>query len=380
MKRRIVVFGVTEPIIWHIRNKINPLKAEIVAYIDNNSFKQGYMVNEIPVVGINDIKIEDDIFFVIAGLSGYESIKEQLLSFGVKENRIQPLIIEEICRYCLGSLENLDIEFVKEVYFLPKEACKRIDDYMDIYREYANAETVMYEEDVFTRNFLISHAGGGYVNGIRIQYSNSKEALAYSLAKGFELIECDLIRVGDTIYAGHDYDTFYRAKEEGYTLVTVKELIVFLKENSQINLLIDAKWGETEEYEFYLNSIDDFIKKVCEDEKEKNLLKKRVIMEVYDEPTIKMAYEKGFKMFFTQYRNAEAKCHMKIVSLCSKYRISVVGISIGQVLHGDVGKFLPIILDKNIRVFVFSTDSIEDIVKLKQMGVNGVFTNYLTLL
>ena len=29
--------------------------------IDNNSFKQGYMVNEIPVVGINDIKIEDAI-------------------------------------------------------------------------------------------------------------------------------------------------------------------------------------------------------------------------------------------------------------------------------------------------------------------------------
>ena len=40
-------------------------------------------------------------------------------------------------------------------------------------------------------------------------------------------------------------------------------------------------------------------------------------------------------------------------------------------------KFLNILTDKNIKIFVFSTDSIEEYSRLRKMGVSGVFTNYL---
>lgn len=100
-------------------------------------------------------------------------------------------------------------------------------------------------------------------------------------------------------------------------------------------------------------------------------------MEVYNEETIEIAYKRGFKMFFTQYRNPDADYHMKIVNLCSEYGINVVGIGVGTLLYKDTGKFLNIITSKNIRVFVFSTDILEEVAKLKQMGVHGVFTNYL---
>ncbi|KGF69618.1 hypothetical protein LL06_09820 [Hoeflea sp. BAL378] len=55
---------------------------------------------------------------------------------------------------------------------------------------------------------LIAHAGGGLPQG---DYSNSKEALAQSLAHGFELFELDFNWTADgELVIGHDWATEYR--------------------------------------------------------------------------------------------------------------------------------------------------------------------------
>lgn len=377
-KKKIVVFGVTEPIIWNVRNKINPLATELVAFVDNDKQKQGYKIGEIPVMGLNDLIVEPEYYFLIAGLSGYESIKSQLMSEGIKEEKIQPLLVDELSRYCIGSLENMDYEFIKIAYFQPELACKRVEEYMKIYREYAQVPLFEKQDDVFARNILISHAGGGVINEVRNTYTNSKEAFEYSVSKGFELIECDLLKVGSEIFAGHDYDTFYRSKQERYTLLKLEELLDWMRTHEKINLLIDVKWAMSEDYEFFVVAIDDYIENI-DDAKEKKNLKNRIIMEVYNEETIQMAYNRNFKMFFTQYRNPDKTCQMKIVNLCSKYGIDVVGFFVDEALDINIGKFFNILKRKNIRICCYHTDDIDKIVKLKQMGIDCIFTNHLTV-
>lgn len=61
---------------------------------------------------------------------------------GVREEKIQPLLTDELSRYCLGSLENIDMDFVQSVYFQPDLACQRIQEYMGIYSSIRKSTTI----------------------------------------------------------------------------------------------------------------------------------------------------------------------------------------------------------------------------------------------
>lgn len=145
----------------------------------------------------------------------------------------------------------------------------------------------------FHKSSLISHACGGIVNQRRAMYTNSKEAFSYSIQKGFKLLECDVLLVSDDeLVLGHDYKCFYESEQEQYTMMTIKELLDGLKQQAETYCLIDVKWENHEEYHIALNKIDRTIDEIAVDEKEASKLKKQVVMEVYDEETIKMAKEK----------------------------------------------------------------------------------------
>ena len=263
-KIKIAVFGISEPILRVIRNEIDPRKAEVIVFVDNDKVKQGTCFMNIPVVSLEQIDKTEVDYFLVAALSAYEKVKQQLIEFGVSKKKIQVFVTNQLCEYCLGSLEDIDVDFIRKVYFEPKKRIQQVRKYQKIYEEYSqNEKFEKCPEDWFYKSNLISHACGGIVNGRHLMYSNSKEAFQYSMEQGFKIIECDMIVLPDgELILAHDYWRFYEAKEENYSMMTAKELLLLLKEYPDVNCLIDVKWENHNEYAFYVNEIEKLIESI----------------------------------------------------------------------------------------------------------------------
>lgn len=376
-KGKIVIFGINDAILRAIRNEIDPRKAEIVCFVDNDQSKTGTYFMDIPVVELEKVDKDSIDYFLVAALSAYEEVKKQLIEFGVSRERIQMFVTEQLCEFCIGELEDIDVDLIHYIYFEPERIMKYVTQYQELYREYKlvpKCEEVA--EAWYNRSTLISHACGGVVNGKRLMYSNSKEAFQYSMDEKFHLIECDMLFAGNKeLVLAHDYERFYEAQEENYSMMTAKELFESLRKYPYVKCLIDVKWDAEEEYAEYIGEIKRILNDICEAVEEYEALKKQIVMEVYNETTIKIAMDEGFEVIFTQYRNPERKSGMSIVNLCSKYGVKVVAMALS--VRTFQRKFMKIVTDKNIKIFVFSTNSVMDYIKLREAGVTGVMTDYL---
>lgn len=377
-KRKIVVWGINDAILHSIRSNIDPRKTEIVFFLDSDKTKIGNRYMDIPVVEWNEIEISKVDYFFITAFSAYTKIRKQLIEYGVAKEKIQLFVTKAICEHCFGDLEDIDIEVIRHLYFEPEKTIGYVTCYQEVYREYqAISRCKEIKEAWYNQSTLISHACGGVVNGKRIRYSNSREAFQYSLDSGFELIECDLMFGGNKeLILAHGYEDFYRSQEEQYSMMTAKELLIELKNYPHVKCLIDVKWDTAEDYAECLCEIERMIKKNCKNVEECERLKKQIIMEVYDEATIVMALKENFEVIFTQYRNPDKTNYMGIVKLCNKYGIKVIAMS--NTSRAYQKKFMKIVTDKNIKIFIFSTNSVDEYIRLKDAGITGIFTDYLT--
>lgn len=379
-KMRVAVFGISDGILGAIQAKIDPRKAEIVLFTDNDKTKQGICYMNVPVV-LPSKELFDKFAidaYLITALYAYRDVEKQLMNMGVSKDRIHIFVAGNISKFCLGSIDDIDMNFIKQVYFEPYKIMEIVSQYKEIYEHYSKIR--IYDEDTeawFQKSSLISHACGGMVGQRKLMYSNSKEAFQYSMDKGFKLLECDVLCVGDNeLILGHDYKRFYEAEQEQYSMMTLKELLERIKQYKDVFCLIDTKWKDYKDYERIVNEIDKTIIEVAIDDGERSALKKQIVMEVYNEMTIKIAKENNFEMIFTQYRNPDWQYFMNTVVLCYKYGIKAIALSVS--LCFDMKKFMNIITDKGIKVFAFSTDSLDEYFALKRMGVTGIFTNCLT--
>lgn len=381
-KIRIAVWGIND-VIWEvIKRSIDPRKVEFVVFLDSDSNKWGTEYWGVPVVAPTETVLREYAieYVVIAALSAYETVSKRLMQMGMGQEKIQPFITDRMCCYCMGDMTHIDREVVDYIYFEPRVALKEVDKYQEIYKEYKKIPVFEEEPEAwYNQSTLISHACGGIVNGRRVMWSNSKEAFLYSMNEKFRLIECDMLGMvkGELILA-HDYWRFYEAKEENYTMITGRELLLLLKKYPEVYCLIDVKWDSWDEYELYVNEIEKIIHEICVNDNEYNTLKNQIIMEVYDEVTIKIAQTNGFKIIFTQYRNPDGVYFMNTATLCYKYGVKAVALPASENSLWNEQKFVKILTDKNIKIFCFSTDSVEYYKKLRQIGVTGIFTNYLT--
>ena len=377
-KIRIAVFGIRDAIWEVIKDEIDPQKAEIVLFLENDETKQGICYMNIPVTAPSEKvfgRYAVDAYLITA-LSAYGDIKKQLMELGVPAEQIHLFIAKDICKFCLGPVDDVDVNFLKKIYFEPEEIIGIIDRYKEMYEQYSQITVCGETEGWFQHESLISHACGGCVNGRRLAYSNSKEAFQYCIEKKFRLMECDVLRMDSgELVLGHDYRCFYDADMESYSVMTAEDLLHGMKENKTVSCLIDVKWKDHEEYRLILEELERLVNFVSDSDGEKEELKKRIIMEVYDEATIKLACGRNFQMIFTQYRNSDWRYFMNTAVMCSQYGIRAVALRAASCL--EMKKFLNILTDKNIKIFVFSTDSIEEYSRLRKMGVSGVFTNYL---
>lgn len=379
-KMRIAVWGISDGILGAIQAEIDPRKAEIVLFIDNDKTKQGTCYMNVPVVSPLK-KVFDEYAidaYLITVLSAYRDVERQLMNMGVSKEQIHMFVAEDICKFCVGPIDDIDMNFIKQVYFEPNKILGIISQYKETYESYSKIQ--IYDEDTeawFHKSSLISHACGGMVGQRKLMYSNSKEAFQYSMDKEFKLLECDVLCVGDNEWIlGHDYKCFYEAEQEQYSMMTLKELLERIKQYKDVHCLIDTKWKDHKEYGMIVDEIDKTIKETAIDDNEQSVLKKQIVMEVYDEMTIKIAKEHNFEMIFTQYRNPDWQYFMNTVVLCYKYGIRAIALPVRSCFCME--KFMKIITDKRVKIFTFSTDSLDEYFALKKMGVTGIFTNYLT--
>lgn len=374
-RTKLAIWGIND-IIWNvIKNTIDPETAEVVLFIDSSLEKQGIYFENIPIVApsMEMLGRENVDVYLITALSAYENIRKTLLSWGEKSEKIQPFITDEICKYNLGALDEVDKGFIKEAYFEPEKREDLVKKYRDNYIQYSQS-IYTGNADWINQGTLISHACGGIVEDRKVTYSNSKEAFDYTAKSKFRLMECDVRRTkNNELVLGHDFHRLYEAREKQYTTMSLEELLRGLNKYKALHCLIDVQWDIYDDYKAVITGIDRILLFITKDEKERANLRSRIVMEVYDEETIKLANQNNFNMFFTQYRNPNKMDYLSIANLCCKYGIGAVGIGVNNVDERQIR----ICSKKGIKIFVFSTDSIEEYSRLRKMGIAGIFTNYL---
>lgn len=373
-KTRVAVWGITDEIWKVISCEIDFRQVEIVLFIDSDEMKQGICFENIPITAptIEQFcKYRIDIYLV-AALSAYEGIKEKLIHMGVSKERIQPFVTEDISKYCLGMLDDLDMDFLKKAYFEPSKMIELVTHYKEKYAAHLQRKFDKTGiSDWYDKGTLISHACGGVVDGNKMMYTNSGEAFAYTIRSKFKLMECDVLQLNDgELVLGHTYAELNEMQKR-YTVLTLKDFMAELEKHEEISCLFDVKWDGYDDYRYVVNEIENMIETIGKDKESKAALKSQIVMEVYDEETIKLAKEKNFKMFFTLYKTLMVKKYLDIVDLCCRYDIGAIG-----VWYCDE-RLIKMCRNAGIKVFIYSTDSLNEYTQWRKAGISGVFTNYL---
>ncbi len=144
------------------------------------------------------------------------------------------------------------------------------------------AETQWYDG-----NRVVTHALGA-IDGVA--YTNSKEALESSYAKGNKAFECDMIFTSDQkLVAYHDWDAgmiegvseeniptkeeFMNAKIYGkYTPISLDEIVIFMKEHPDVYIITDTKTGDCAEFQEWVDTAEAY---QCPD------ILDRVVVQIY---------------------------------------------------------------------------------------------------
>lgn len=381
-KIKIIIFGITGNLFAIQKKELDFSNVELIAFADNNPYKFGIKYENIPIVSPKEIVSMDYDYILVSAWRSYDAIKKQLMEMGISEEKINIFLQEKVTLLYPGKIVIEDKEVVKKIYIKGENYLEIIEKFQEIsqlWEQYSSWNPMNSDNEAwYKKGTMISHALGGKVHGIKRRYSNSKEALEYSLKTGFRLLECDAWKIenGEVILA-HDAEDILDGQRGCYTIQTIRDVLEVIKKYPDVSLLVDVKWEKGNDYKNILDAIESSVQNIEKTESEQKILKSQIIMEVYNEETIQYAKEKGYQCFFTQYRNLERDVLIKTIALCYKYNINVVGFGIETAL-GKYGNYLKLFTDKNIHVFCFSTDSLEEYEKVMKMGLDGVFTNYLS--
>lgn len=381
----VLVFGATEFIYGAMQENLDFFKVNIVGYIDNDSQKQRMLFHNRPVYARSELSGVEYDYILIGAWASYENIKRQLLENQVDEAKVMPLFTERIHEFMHGSVE-VQEDGIDRLYRYPDKVKESLRKLNNAYESYREAEPLHDRENAwYLKSTLISHACGGYVNGCKCMYSNSKEALEYSLRAGFELIECDLWTMSEEYYLAHHAAALWEA-EGAYTLITLEEALRKVRKYPNVNLLIDVKWAEDDwylekdenikEYERIVAKIEDIIRAVAGDSDGAARLKNQVIMEVYNPETMEYARRRDFCCAYTQYRNKDGQNFMQVAADCIAWGVPAVAVYTS--MAKDKAKELQLLKDKNLKIFCYSTDDLEEYSRLLALGADGVFTNFMT--
>ncbi len=239
----------------------------------------------------------------------------------------------------------------------------------------------------YKKYHYIAHALGGIDNK---KYTNSKEAMEYSYMMGNRLMEVDLVLTSDKqLVARHkwsndlgddfseeyvpDLNTYLSSKIFGtYTPVDIKAIILFAMEHPDVYFITDIK--------SYKNEMIDMLEMI---EKTSNELgftdfTKRFIIQVYNYENYELVNQKfQFDNYmFTLYRMVDVFEENGIdylIQFCIDNQIKTITIP-KEYITQEITKKAK---NKGIFIYVNTINSRKEMIKLRLMGVNGVFTDYI---
>ncbi|WP_139904168.1 hypothetical protein [Clostridium thermarum] len=393
--KKILVFGASERIQDKIDKYLNMDELEIVGYIDNNAALWGEKVNGKDIFSPKHIQFNNSYDAILLGSVYYAPLmRKQILDINdyykdknfmffdeesLKEAFYDPnlFISMDRMKWIYKEPEKMESIFIRVCKQLPEMA--EVGGYSILSEQYSNG---------WWRGVgkLIAHAGGGYVNGKKLEYTNSKEAFYESYANGFKYIEADIMETTDgklvacawflPYYDGEQatYNQFLEScKIRNYTPMDFTDLINFIDKYSDVHIVLDIKSRTIEHYKHMLEKIVSMVK----DEYKKEYILQRFVVQVHEVRTLNIAKTiYPFKdITLTLYRTHWDKLLRpnELAKMCVENKIPIVTMGFEKMNY----EYLRFFIAHNIRICIHPVDTLADLKKGESIGVDSFITNWL---
>ena len=268
-----------------------------------------------------------------------------------------------ICRgvhFILRHISYLDNNVVAKIDRLKKK--------IELEEKYSleNWKQIKFEEDNnwYSTQTLIAHACGG---NVRLNYTNSKEALFQTCRDNFRVIEVDVRLSSDKkLICIHDFlnqtpyshSQFLNKKiDKRFTPIDFDQCVRIIKKFKDIALIIDIK--NRVEFNDIVNELSRFQKKY-------NI---QMIIQIFYEEDLKKV-----DLFPVLYNLTYTDNYERVAAFCITNQIHVVSISTQQLKKSNAWNIL---IEHNIKIFAHTVNSLEEYQDLKRNKIAGVFTDFL---
>lgn len=373
-KKKVILFGATKIAYETALQSINFDLVEIIAFSDNDEYKWDIEFEGIKIVSPQNILNQPYDYILICAWYSYEVIKNQLINIGIKNEKILPLLKEKSIKWLKDVITDFDFNIINKIFINGENLKKELIEVNKIIGQYENIKKVEVSSKTDYRKYpLIAHACGGYVNGKKIEYTNSFEAFQDSIKNGFKMFECDVWGVEKgKIILGSRLKMQYPISIN-YTIPTLDMLLEEIVNDINKKIILDIKYNTMDDFYRLLNQVDLLVQ-TFEKRGNRNI-RDQILIETFDEESTKYATEKKWECLLTDYRNNEGRWIMKSVVICEKYKVDTLMMDARFVIKNK--KYIDFILNKNLNLICYTVDEIEDYATLRKMGVKSCLSNYL---
>ena len=236
---------------------------------------------------------------------------------------------------------------------------------------------IALSKDELVPPIVIAHAGGAIK---KMTYTNSLEALSANYDKGFRFFEIDLSWTSDgELVAIHDWEgtlqTNFLDSEKYLPPFNKKEFLKLQMKSglTQLSLEDVLRWARTKEDAYIITDAkNDNIKVLLEINKKFAEWKQHVIPQVYNYMEYEKASLLGYpQVILTIYRMKIDPIELLTFALReSPFAVTMPWQAAQSGLAFDLYR-------NNIRVYAHTVNEFNHFLKLKRVGVFGVYTDYL---
>lgn len=266
----------------------------------------------------------------------------------------------------------------------PFRICAEVNDYLleqiirinkEIeFQKVTNSALTGFErkDDLYMQISIITHAGGG-VDGCT--YLNCREGLDKWI-EWSKVFEIDVTRCTDGVYVcSHekwqtDSVSFLEMKEDcRYTRMSLDHLLDFYKDHPEMVIIIDSKFNPETKVKDKAELASYIYKYLGGD----NNMLDRIIIQIVDEVEIAAIWQSFEYRLLWNYLSCDTD-FSRMVQDCITHNIHAVSLPVSTIKEHDGWQ---IFQRCNISVFAYTTDRVEEYYSLKELGVDGVFSNFL---
>lgn len=364
---KIVLFGATENMYKAACEHLTS-DCEIVAFCDNNEFKQGIIWNGRPILSINQLKSFDFDYLIAVDKYSYPTVRKQIINSGVADEKILPLLTLQNWQLFVEPINLIDESILKKLFKSDSKKLIAGLNELKIINELYNEVEPLKDFDLNFENYpLIAHASGGMINEEKIIYTNSKEAFDTSITNGYKMIEVDVFgELENDLLFAHDSSKLYNLATTNYHSLTFSYILKKLNENPQLKIMLDVKYNTFSDYQRLLAKMDSMMNEE---------FKKKFVVQTYDEVTTEYAVKNNWQCILMSYRNPQGSFFKKTAYLCCKYKL--LGAIFNKTIILKSAKYIKFLSDKNVPILVYTVDDIEEVSQLKKLGVKSIVTNFL---